>query len=97
MGQDISKAVTPPPLSFRDCLIDGRIDVAKYMIYSQSIFEEDTFDMVEFSNCNKRKRYDHDSVTSSNKKARQRSAKRFPILCRGDDGSIREVTSQDSI
>ena len=40
MGQDISKAFTPPPLTFRDCVIDGRVDVAKYMIYSQSIFEE---------------------------------------------------------
>ena len=27
MGQDISKAHTPPPLSFRDSLVDGRINV----------------------------------------------------------------------
>ena len=94
MGQDISKAFTPPPLTFRDCLIDGRIDVAKYMIYSQSIIEEETLDIEEFSNTNKRKCYDQDSVTSSNKKAR--STKRFPILCRADDGSIREATFEDS-
>ena len=70
MGQDISKAFTPPPLTFRDCVIDGRVDVAKYMIYSQSIFEEETLDMEEFMNTNKRKWSDHDRVSSSNKKAR---------------------------
>ena len=94
MGQDISKAFTPPPLTFRDCLIDGCIDVAKYMIYSQSIIEEETLDIEEFSNTNKRKCYDQDSVTSSNKKAR--STKQFLILCRTDDGSIREATFEDS-
>jgi hypothetical protein len=95
MGQDISKAFTPPPLTFRDYVIDGCVDVAKYMIYSQSIIEEETLDMEEFLNTNhKRKCYDHDSVTSSNKKAR--STKWFPILCRADDGSIREATFEDS-
>lgn len=95
MGQDISKAFTPPPLTLRDCLVDGRIDVAKYMIYSQSIIEEDIVETEEFLNSNnKRKRNDHDSAAKSNKKAR--STKRFPVLCRGDNGKLREATFEDS-
>ena len=35
MGQDISKAYTPPPLSLWDCLLDGHNNLAKYRLYSK--------------------------------------------------------------
>ena len=99
MGQDISKANTPPPLSFRDCLVDGRIDVARYMVYSQSLqYDEETDHLEELIRSNKTKRDNESSVFSSNKKARNvsRSIKRHPILCRADDGTLREATHEDS-
>ena len=99
MGQDISKAYTPPPLSFRDCLVDGRIDVSRYMVYSQSLqIEEETDELEELIHLNSRKRYNESSTISSNKKARKatRSTKRHPILCRADDGTLREATQEDS-
>jgi len=94
MGQDLSKAYTPPPLTFRDCLVDGRIDVAKYMIYNESMLEEELLDSNEVSNNNKRKLSHEDSDTSTKKK--KRSIKRYPFLCRADDGSLREATFKDS-
>ena len=99
MGQDISKAYTPPPLSFRDCLVDGRIDVSRYMVYSQSLQnEEETDELEELIHLNSRKRDNENSTISSNKKAQKatRSIKRHPILCRADDGTLREATQEDS-
>ena len=59
MGQDISKAFTLPPLAFRDCFEDGRVDVAKFMIFNKVMNkEEEEEEMLEtqyFSNSNKRK------------------------------------------
>ena len=98
MGQDISKAHAPPPLSFRDCLVDGRIDMARHVACSQSMFEEDLNDVKDtlISN-NKKINHHNDNVFSSNKKARKRrSIKRYPIMCRGDNGSLREATFHDS-
>ena len=70
MGQDMSKAFTPPPISFRDCFVDGRVDVAKFTIYAESMNEEELFETNEFSNNNERKRSQEESVTASSKKAR---------------------------
>ena len=99
MGQDISKAYTPPPLSFRDCLVDGRIDIARYMVYSQSQqIDEDSEELEELLPSNFKKRNIEINDTYSRKKARRtpRSIKRFPILCRADDGSLRVATTEDS-
>ena len=99
MVQDISNAYSPPPLSFRDCLVDGRIDVARYMVYSQSLqYDEETDHLEELIRSNKTKRDNESSVFSSNKKARNiyRSIKRHRILCRADDGTLRQVTHEDS-
>ena len=70
MGQDLSKAYAPPPLTFHNCLVDGRIDVAKYVIYNESMIEEELLDSNELINSNKRKSCQEDSVTSVNKKKR---------------------------
>ena len=99
MGQDISKAYTPPPLSFRDCLVDGRIDIARYMVYSQSLqIDEDSEELEDLLHSNFKKRDNESNDTSARKKARRtpRSIKRFPILCRADDGSLRVATTEDS-
>ena len=95
MGQDISKAYTPPPLTFRDCIVDGRINLAKFILYSTTTLDDDYIDIDELLNKNKRKR--NDSKTSSKKKkVCVRSIKRHPILCRADDGNLREATYEDS-
>lgn len=95
MGQDISKAYTPPPLTLRDCFVDGRVDVAKFMIYTESMNEEELLESNnEFPITNKRNRSQDESVTKSRKKPR--SIKKHSFLCRADDGTLREATPKDS-
>ena len=68
MGQHISKACVPLRISFRECLVDGRIDVAKYMVHSQSVFDEDSNELEDMLNVNNKKRNHDNNVTASNKK-----------------------------
>ena len=95
MGQDISKAYTPPPLSLRDCLVDGQINLAKYMVYKKRKKKKHNNYLEVFMKKNKRKRNDQ-SMSSKKKKICLRSIKRHPIMCRADDGSLREATCKDS-
>ena len=90
MGQDISKSFTPPPLSFRDCLVDGRIDLTRYRIYSRRQYEDAYNDPI-FSTKSKRK---HDE--SEPKKQVIRSVKRHIIQFPNDDGTMLNVTFKDS-
>ena len=90
MGQDISKSFTPPPLSFRDCLVDGRIDITRYRIYARRQYE-DAYNDPNFSTKSKRK---HDE--SETKKKVNRSVKRHIIQFPNPDGTMRNVTFKDS-
>ena len=47
MGEDISKLITPPPLTFHDCFKDGRVDITKFMIFNEAINEEEEGKMFE--------------------------------------------------
>ena len=80
MGQDISKAYTPPPLSLRDCLVDGQINLAKYMVYKKRKKKKHNNYLEVFMKKNKRKRNDQ-SMSSKKKKICLRSIKRHPIMC----------------
>ena len=80
-----------------DCLVDDRVDVAKCMSCSQSVFDEYSNELEDTLNANNKKRNHDNNVTASNKKARmRRSTKRCLIVCRADDGSLREATFEDS-
>ena len=39
MGQDISKSYIPPPLSLRDCYVDGEIDLVRYRLYRRRTYK----------------------------------------------------------
>jgi hypothetical protein len=55
MGHSISKAYTPPPLSLRDCLVNGQIDLACCQVYSKSTYGDDYIDTDVMMNIRKRK------------------------------------------
>ena len=95
MGQDISKAFTPPPQSLRDCLVDGRINLAKYIVYIRRKKYKHNNYLDAFMKKNKRKR-NNQSMSSKKKRICLRSIKRHPIMCRADDGTLREATCKDS-
>ena len=38
MGQDISKSITPPQLSLTDYIVDGQIDITRYIYYQKRTY-----------------------------------------------------------
>ena len=40
MGQDISKSITPPPLTLHHCFVDGKIDIPRYLYYRRKLDDQ---------------------------------------------------------
>ena len=91
MGQEISQAYSPPPLTLRDCLVDGQIDLTRYRLYARRVYENEYENSI-ISNSNKRKQYETES------KARKviRTVKRHHIQVPNKDGTLRNLTFKDS-
>jgi hypothetical protein len=96
MGHTISKAYTPPPLSLRDCLVNGQIDLARYRVYSKRTYGDDYIDTDAMMNTRKRKASVDDDEPKKKKRETKRSVKRHPILWKTDDGKVKNVTFKDS-
>ena len=95
MGQDISTSLNPPPLSLQDCLVGGKFNVTRYMYYRRKmdIFNDDVL-FQPFPSPKKRKFQDHCKI---HKSVALRSVKRHKLLVRNDDGTLRELTPQDTL
>ena len=91
MGQEISQAYTPSPLTLSDCLVNGKIDLTRYRLYSRRVYENEYEDSVIF-NSNKRKQYE----TESKARKKIRSVKRHHIQVPNKDGTLRNLTFKDS-
>ena len=97
MGTNLSKDITPPPLTLQDCLVNGNISLSRYYYYrkqydnySEAIEREDT----HWSKKRKRR------IVVGEPKAinkRQRSVKRHKLMVRDDDGSLREIRPVDTL
>ena len=96
MGQQISKSFTPPPLSLRDCLINGRIDLCRYRLYCKRNYDEDYTDLESLMTKKKRKSDCKAKSTNKKRRSQERRVKRHHILWRNDDGSVRNATFRDS-
>ena len=95
MGQEISQAYTPPPLSLRDCLVDGSIDLARYRIYCKRAYEDEYEDIHQ--SILKRKKSNTPPKSNPKKKRTKRSIKKHhDIRVRGSNGEIRDATFKDS-
>ena len=82
MGQDKSKSYTPPaPLTFLDCLVDGRIDLPKYCLYSKRHHDDEYIDINKLLNHKKRKNRAN-GVSSKKQRRIHRLVKRHPIKLR---------------
>jgi len=44
MGQEISISYSPPPLTLRDCLVDGQIDLTRYRLYARRVYDNEYTD-----------------------------------------------------
>ena len=70
MGHDISKSITPPPLSLTDCLVDGEIDMCRYKYYRRRLDDMNQNNI--FSNLeSNRKRKMKESINSNPKRQKK--------------------------
>ena len=93
MGQDISKSITPPPLSLTDCLVNGQIDTVRYTYYRRRKDDIQNSNYI-ISNITSKKRI-FDALPTSKKLNTKRSVKRHKLLIRDDDGQLIEQTLKD--
>ena len=93
----VKKSVFNPPLTFRECYVDGKLDIVRYFLYRRRLEEnEDAMAMASEIHLKlklKRKRQAEIMSSSVSKKQRvhSRSVKRHRILFRKDDGTLEEL------
>lgn len=93
MGQDISTSLNPPLLSLQDFLVNGKFDLTRYLYYIHKI---DMFNAGLLSHPLQSKiKFENESKIQ--KSAPPCSVKRYKLLVRNDDGSLREMTPQDTL
>ena len=100
MGQNISKSISPPPLTLQHCLVDGELDLARYVYFKRRSDELDSsFTDKMFSyNSKKRRYYDIDDEDCSKKSNEShRSVKKHKLLVRNHDGNLRELKPEDTL
>ena len=99
MGQDISKSLSPPPLSLQDCIVDGRIDLTRYFFITRQLDEQQKELEIYFNSLqNKKRKFDDTVIDNVIKKGpKKRSIKKHKLLARMPDGTIRELKPEDTI
>ena len=97
MGQDISKVILPSPLTLKDCVIDGRFDITRYLNYPRIsdyyIKEDEQMSM----NRRKRRRYNSDQGIIKKKIRTPGSVKRHKLFVCDSDDSLHEIRSIDTL
>jgi hypothetical protein len=96
MGQDISKSYIPPPLSLRDCYVDGEIDLVRYRLYRKRQYKNLFIDVEAMIRKNKKRKVSDTENRTAKKPRTPRSVKRHHHQVRCEDGSLRNATSKDS-
>ena len=87
MGSDLSKDITPPPLTLQDCLVDGALNVNRYWYYRRRL--DDHTQSFESHNCgrNNNTKRKHANLVSVTKRA-PRSVKKHKTLVRDVGGHL---------
>ena len=97
MGHDISKDITPPPLTLQDCLVDGHMNLPCYFYYRRCMdYHSDNRDRISIRYRKKRK-FKEDVGVMNIKKNIIRTVKRHKLMVRDSDGSLRELCSKDTL
>ena len=96
MGQDISKSITPPPLTLHHCFVDGKIDIPRYLYYRRKLDDQIELSQSISNRLNTKRKFDEGQspIVQCRKK---RSVKRHKLLVRDDDDSLRELTPKDTL
>ena len=93
MGQNISKNSTPPPLTLQDCLVDGKLDIVRYLYFKRRMdaFDEQFEELINPFGMKKRKLSDLDDSNTNDGMKKQRSCKKSKLLVRDEDGNLIEL------
>ena len=96
MGQDVSKTITPSPLTFLDCLVNDQIDLSRYLFYRrrQDFIMQTAHHKMMLS---KKRKRQYLNVVSKKRQKRHRSVKKHKLLVRDKDGSLRELLPTDTL
>ena len=98
MGQDISKVVNPPPLTLTHCFLDGNIDLGRYCVYKRRRAQHEKASLMHRKNNKKRRRTFNETLSSKKKRRNSsRSVKRYKLLVRDTDGSLRVIRPEDTL
>ena len=97
MGQGLSTAINPPPLTLQHCLVDGVIDVGRYIYYRRRY--NDANESINYRHRRAPNKWKRRMIEPTIRKRRKanRSVKSHQILVRDDDGSLRETLPTDTL
>ena len=97
MGQEISTAINPPPLTLQHCLIDGFLDVGRYTYHRRRC--DDVNEIIENHRRSLLKKRKRRMIKPSSRKKRKaiHSCKSHGIYVRDHDGSLREIRPTDTL
>ena len=89
MGQDISKLITPLPLSLTDCVVDSEIDICRYKYYRRRLNDMNQNNILTNLELNRKQKMNGSIKTKSKRARKIWSIKRHKLFFRDKDGSLR--------
>ena len=101
MGQNNSKPFYPPPTTFQQCFVEGKLCIYRYYLYRRR--QDEIESMVKFNfdmlSAIRKRKFDamqkSDNTKSVAKKSR--TVKKHKLYVRNDDGSLRPLTPTDTL
>ena len=97
MGQDVSKSITPPPLAFQDCFVNGEIDLPRYLYYRRTSDNLVQTAFYHWRMSSKRRKRQHLHVSSNKRHKTPCSVKKHKLMVRDKDGSLHQLLPTDTL
>ena len=96
MAQDISKPTLPPPLSLRDCIINGEISVRRLMAYRRKLDMEMHHKMLIRRRRNRKLKRDRMDMVEK-KRIHRRPVKKHKLIVRYSNGLLHELKPTNTL
>ena len=94
----MSSSTLPPPLSLRDCYVDGSLDVIRYFAFSRKRRQTNHSRVLLQAIIDKRRCRNNKPVeTVLIKSQHYRSVKKYKILVRDPNGCLRQIKPTDTL
>ena len=97
MGQNVSKSLIPPPLTLQDCLVNGKVDLARSIYYRRQQDYIVVDNLIVANAIRKKRKLPNSPDLTKPRNKRSRSVKKHSLLVRNPDGSLRQLTSEDTL